>query len=202
MDADVSEPRALLRMAILAEGGLGLVAMILGWFMARPPWQQVAWTAPAVGYGLLAALPLLVALLLVTRYPVGPFKGLRDFVDQFLVPMFDGSTIGQMLLISIVAGIGEELLFRGFLQSWIEQISGLPWLALAIASIVFGLAHAMSVTYAVLAGAIGAYLGWLLMASDNLVVPMVTHAAYDFAALVYLTGRKETTLPDVGHAKP
>ena len=34
-----------------------------------------------------------------------------------------------------------------------------------------------------------AYLGWLWLASDNLLVPIVTHAAYDFAALVYLLRR-------------
>jgi len=63
---------------------------------------------------------------------------------------------------------------------------------LAIASIVFGLAHPMSVTYAVLAGAIGVYWGWLLMASENLLVPIVTHTAYDFVAIVYLTRREAT----------
>lgn len=190
MDADVPESRAIFRIALVAEGGLGLVAVALGWFLARPPWQQIAWNAPAVGHGLLAATPLVVLLLVVTRYPIGPFKQLQDFVRQLLLPLFAKSAVWELLLISILAGFGEELLFRGVLQTGIEQFWGSPWLALAIASVVFGLAHPMSVTYAVLAGAIGAYLGWLLMASDNLLVPIVTHAAYDFVALVYLTRRE------------
>ena len=45
-----------------------------------------------------------------------------------------------------------------------------------------------------LAGLIGIYLGWLLAATDNLLVPIVAHAAYDFLALVYLLHRDRGTL--------
>ena len=40
-----------------------------------------------------------------------------------------------------------------------------------------------------LAALIGVYFGWLLIESGNLFVPVVAHAAYDFAALVYLLRR-------------
>jgi membrane protease YdiL (CAAX protease family) len=38
-------------------------------------------------------------------------------------------------------------------------------------------------TYAVLAGAVGLYLGGLAIVGGGIWVPMVTHAAYDFIAL-------------------
>ena len=37
-----------------------------------------------------------------------------------------------------------------------------------------------------IAGLIGLYLGWLWMATGNLLVPIVTHTVYDFVVLVYL----------------
>jgi len=40
-------------------------------------------------------------------------------------------------------------------------------------------------TYALFAAFIGAYLGWLWIWTGNLLTPMITHADYDFVALVY-----------------
>jgi uncharacterized protein len=54
------------------------------------------------------------------------------------------------------------------------------------ASMVFGLLHAVTITYAVLAALVGAYLGWLALATDSLVGPIIAHSLYDFLALVYL----------------
>jgi membrane protease YdiL (CAAX protease family) len=69
---------------------------------------------------------------------------------------------------------------------------------------VFGLAHPISTTYAVLASLIGIYLGFLFVATDNLLVPIVTHAAYDFLALVYLLSGQPAPTPtesvDVGQS--
>jgi uncharacterized protein len=41
-------------------------------------------------------------------------------------------------------------------------------------------------SYAMLAGVIGLYLGWLWMATGELLLPIAVHALYDFLALVYL----------------
>jgi membrane protease YdiL (CAAX protease family) len=56
----------------------------------------------------------------------------------------------------------------------------------AVTSVVFGLAHLITPLYGVLAALVSVYLGWLFLEYENLVVPMVTHAMYDFVALVYL----------------
>jgi len=58
-------------------------------------------------------------------------------------------------------------------------------LALVLASVVFGAAHLLTWTYAIIAAFIGAYLGLLWIGTGNLLTPMITHAVYDFAALVY-----------------
>jgi membrane protease YdiL (CAAX protease family) len=62
-----------------------------------------------------------------------------------------------------------------------------PWVAIALGAILFGLVHWITFSYAVFAAILGAYLGWLFWHFENLLVPMIVHALYDFAALVYLT---------------
>jgi hypothetical protein len=59
-------------------------------------------------------------------------------------------------------------------------------LGLVVASLAFGAAHLISLTYAILAAFVGAYLGLLWIWTGNLLTPMVTHAAYGFVALVYI----------------
>jgi membrane protease YdiL (CAAX protease family) len=76
-------------------------------------------------------------------------------------------------------------LFRGLLQTGLSTVSSW-WLGLIITSIIFGLLHFVSLLYAVLATLIGLYLGFLFIIFDNLAVPMIVHALYDFVALLYL----------------
>jgi hypothetical protein len=188
-ESQTLETGSVVRLAVVCEGGLLLAALLLGFFLEQPPMAQIEWTVAGLAEGLVAALPLVGFLFLTVRHPVGPLKSIETVVRQLLVPLFRSATWGQLLLISILAGAGEEMLFRGAIQAGIQQYSGSAMLALAIASVLFGLAHPITTTYAVLAGAIGVYLGWLWLATGNLLVPIVTHAAYDFVALWYLTRR-------------
>ena len=63
-----------------------------------------------------------------------------------------------------------------------------PSSAWLIASLLFGLAHAMSKLYFAFAIVVGAFLGWLAWQYHDLTVaPMLAHGLYDFLALVYLS---------------
>lgn len=94
--------------------------------------------------------------------------------------------MAQFALVAVLAGVGEELLFRGVLQTllirWTTLIVGL-----LAASLLFGLAHALSRIYFLLATLIGLYLGCLVIQCNDLVSVMVAHALYDFLALAYLS---------------
>src|SRR6266567_3525912 len=50
---------------------------------------------------------------------------------------------------------------------------------LVLASVLFGVAHAITLTYALLAAAMGAWLGWLWLWCDNLLPAILAHALYD-----------------------
>ena len=179
-----SPPRFVVQ-AMAFEGALAVVACALGWLLPIPPWRQIHWDLAGLGWGIAACVPLLAGMFILRGLRSGPLGRLNRVVDQFVVPLFAKCTLLDFALISIVGGLGEELLFRGLIQAAL-QLAGAA-AGIAIASLLFGLAHIITPTYAVLAALIGVYLGWVWIAADNLLAPIVAHALYDFAALVYLT---------------
>jgi membrane protease YdiL (CAAX protease family) len=189
-DSDQTGPGSIFASALAVELGLLVLALLVGCFLEPSPIEQIHASAVDLLYGLLACLPLLAGLLAITHVSWGPLARLDAFVRRHVVPLFAECRIWQIGLIALLAGIGEEALFRGVLQAGIGKYFGSPAWALAIASVLFGLAHLITPTYAVLAGLIGAYLGWLLLATENLLTPMVAHAVYDFAAILYLLRRE------------
>jgi len=89
------------------------------------------------------------------------------------------------LALGAAAGIGEEMLFRGVMQFELGSKLGSEILAVGITSVVFGALHAVTPLYAGLAALASVYFGWLYLVTGNLMVPIVTHAFYDWAALLY-----------------
>jgi uncharacterized protein len=179
---------------------LALLAVGLGFFMETPPWRRLSWKADAIAWGCAAVVPMVLGLLLIRRAKQGPLARLNRIVDRLLVPLFGACNWMQLALISLVAGVGEELLFRGVVQPvfsiWLGAAAGL-----GLASAVFGLLHAITITYAVLATLVGTYLGWLAIATGNLVAPIITHALYDFIALLILLRIDLKSDPDGSAAK-
>jgi membrane protease YdiL (CAAX protease family) len=102
------------------------------------------------------------------------------FLEEEVFPIFRGASTVELSLLSALAGLGEEVFFRGVLQS---ETGLVP------ASLLFGLAHGPTPPLAGLAAwaaAMGLALGGLYLWSGSLAVAILVHAAYDLAALVYL----------------
>lgn len=191
---DDPQPTETTRLALLFEGGLGLAALGIGWLLGHSPWVglpavSAAQPIAAVGWGLVATGPLLVALLVLDRLPLAALRRLREMASAVILHMFGGASVMQLALVSLVAGFGEELLFRGLVQEGLSRWLG-GWegqlTALVLTSLFFGVCHWLSTTYAVLAALAGAYFGLVLLATQNILAPITAHAAYDFLALVYL----------------
>jgi membrane protease YdiL (CAAX protease family) len=176
----------LLVLAVLFEGGLGLAACGLGLWFGLEPWATFQFSMVRLGQGLVVALPMLAVFVCCIRWTCGPLASIKKTVDELVRPIFQSSTIADLAMISTIAGLGEELLFRGFLQTFLEQYLE-SWPALVLASVLFGLAHPLTATYVVLASAAGLYLGWVFLAWQNLFIVAMAHAVYDFAALLYIT---------------
>ena len=153
------------------------------------PFGQFRLDSGSVGYGIAATLPLLGLLRWCLSTDWGPMRRLVSLVANHLTPYLAGASAGGIVLLSLMAGVGEEVLFRGVVQAGLGE--RLPaWLAVGIASLLFGLAHWLTMSYAVFAALIGVYLGLLFLVTGNLLVPAVTHALYDIVALSVLVRLK------------
>jgi len=177
-----------LRFAIAGEAGMLVAAWAAGYWLGISPLARLRLGPGAVALGVAATVPMCVGLAwtLTTRWR--PARELVDLVVEQLGPVLAGRPAFQLALLAALAGIGEEVLFRGVVQAGLER-----WLpeavALVAASVIFGLAHFASATYAALAGVVGLYLGTVFLLHGSLLVPIVAHSLYDFIALIFVVRR-------------
>lgn len=176
-----------LNLAGLFEGGLVAVAAVLAWWACIDPRNAFEWKWNGVAWGCAATVPTFLLFLVTFAYPMGPLRTMKQFLMHAIAPLLAVCTWYDLILLALLAGVSEELLFRGVLQPWMERDWGQA-AGLIAASVLFGLAHFVTLTYALLAGAMGAYLGWLLDAPGerNLLAPIITHALYDYLAFLVL----------------
>ena len=175
----------IVMLAVFFEAGLAPLSLVLGWLFGHPPLEHFAWSLQDALMGVAATVPLVLMFLAMLRWPIGPLSRVKKFCDHEVVPLLDESSWSEIALISLSAGVGEEMLFRGVIQTSIGSSLGMPW-GLVLASLLFGLFHPISLTYMIIASILGLYLGSVLIVGGNLLTVMVVHALYDFAALGYL----------------
>jgi membrane protease YdiL (CAAX protease family) len=185
METEPSDRRRLMLVGIAVEGGLGGLGLLLGWLLDQPTWAAIRWNGRDAAWGVTACVPMLALFLLCVYWPVGPLRGIKRLTDEILRPLFAECSVLDLAVLSLLAGFGEELLFRGALQGALSRWWG-PATGLVAASAVFGLLHWLSAAYALLVMLMGLYLGGWWLATDNLLVVIVAHGMYDFFALVYL----------------
>ncbi len=161
-----------------------LLALMWADLFDRPATTDIHWSLKSASVGIVAAVPLFLFFVWSLKSKLGLLHHHRHFLESALRPMFGNWSILQLFTISVIAGISEEAFFRGAIQGSLSDHVDVIF-ALLLASGLFGAFHLLTWTYAIIAAFIGAYLGLLWIWSGNLLTPMITHAAYDFAALVY-----------------
>jgi membrane protease YdiL (CAAX protease family) len=148
----------------LAFGGLGLVLSGFAFDALHPPnpheptpWSQLAVVLTFVALGSVVALA-------IVAYSGRLFRGLPAVISVALiagvliaVPLaanyLDRPSVWALVLSNFVgAGFGEEIFFRGYLQSRVDQTFGRPYqclgfefgMGLLVSSLLFGLIHALN----------------------------------------------------------
>jgi membrane protease YdiL (CAAX protease family) len=169
---------------MVAESALVGVAALLGLILRGNPFPfELVLDGPSLWQSLAATLPMLLYLAFATS-PLGmrfsPLRGIHERLRDLAGHAIGGLRGWEIVLLSLAAGAGEEVLFRGVLQ---------PSLGILLTSVLFGLLHAVTVAYLVLTFVISLYFGWLMLATENLVVPILAHALYDTVALFVLRRR-------------
>jgi membrane protease YdiL (CAAX protease family) len=137
---------------------------------------QLSGAAKGVAIGLLAGFAIFSAVVCVAAL-AGAYR--------IVACCSAGQPLRILIGAGIMAGVMEELLFRGILFRWIEEFAG-SWAALTVTSALFGLAHIFnpgatwfsSLSIAVEAGIL---LGGCYMLTRSLWLPIGLHAAWNFA---------------------
>lgn len=192
-DDPIPEPSPAVALG-LVQAALVLAAFPAGWLLGQPPLATLAWDWAGLGWGVVAALPMVGLFFLLYHVPVGPFGPVRRFTEEVVVPLLRRCSLFELFALSLLAGVGEELLFRGVVQAALTQRTDFV-AGLALASLLFGLMHPFTLGYVLLTALLGAYLGLAWVWTGNLLVPVVAHFLYDFVAMVYLTRSPATSSP-------
>lgn len=197
--------------AMVVAVALFVAASALGTYVGKfvPAWGQPA--TAAVHMGITISLVLAVYKLVITRLGERPRDDLPAMgaIRDLALGLATGAVlycmvvavaaalgvyriVGQggtsMLLLGLISegvmpGFMEELLFRGILFRWLEELAG-SWTALVITSALFGLAHILNPgatwfsSFAVAVEA-GLMLGGAYMLTRSLWLPMGLHAAWN-----------------------
>lgn len=114
----------------------------------------------------------------------GRIRALRR-IERRLVALLDMPALRphHALIFGLLAGVPEEILFRGALQ---------PTLGLLVTSLVFGALHAVTLAYFVYAGVAGMLLGALALWRGALWAPVAAHTVVDVIMFALLIRRWQT----------
>lgn len=174
-------------MACYFEAALTLVAIGVGWLTAIDPFADLKFNEQALANGLLLTLPLLLLFFAMQELPLQALEKIRQLLLEALGARLYLCHWTDLLILASIAGFSEEVLFRGALQPWLENVTGITN-GLLISNAIFALVHAVTPLYAALAMLMGLYLGISLDygAERNLLTPIVIHSLYDFIAFIVI----------------
>lgn len=104
---------------------------------------------------------------------------------EFRAALGAPSTLAITVL-AVTSSIGEEVFFRGALQSWL----GLGWTVLIFGFVHGGLNRKLR-AWMVFATLAGAWLGWLTEFTGSLLAPMLCHFTVNYFNLHIVCGQQE-----------
>jgi membrane protease YdiL (CAAX protease family) len=180
-------PDDFFKKACSFEASLIVVAVLLGWIAGIDPFANLYFSETAIAYGVVGTSPLLLLLLSLEQMRGDALVKIKNLLLDTLGPSLHRYHWTDLFMLATIAGISEEILFRGVIQPWMEDAWGMT-IGLLGSNIVFGLVHAVTPLYAVLAALVGLYLGLALDygGERNLLTPVVIHSLYDFLAFMAL----------------
>jgi membrane protease YdiL (CAAX protease family) len=127
-----------------------------------------------LGVGLVPVVALLSRL---QRYVWPGDTAMEKFMSDLLVPVLQAHPILTPLFVGGLAGVFEELLFRGPIQTALMR-KNRPWVAITITAVIFAAAH-LDLHGLALRAALGVFLGWIVWRSGSIFPAMLLHGLYD-----------------------
>ena len=188
-------PVGIVAIAVVLAGNfvfapLSAVLVLVWAYASRTPWHAIGLIRPRSWLATLAlGIAFGVALKLGMKAIVMPLLGADPINHAFRFAVGNAAIIPQMLfLMVVVAGIGEEILFRGYVFERLGKLLGTSRLAtiatVVLAAALFGAAHYgfQGVPGVQQATIVGLLFGAIHAATRALPLLMITHASFDLTA--------------------
>ena len=168
------EAESLSRTQVLIAMGVTAVVLLL----AAKLWVQfgtvrlmsLQWSAIAVLQGLGLGMVITLASAIVYR----AWAAYRQSADYYLALVLKPLVLPDLIWLGLLPGLSEELLFRGVML----PAFGLTLEGVIISSLCFGVLHLSSPrqwSYVAWAATVGVLLGYSVLLTGNLLVPIVAH---------------------------
>lgn len=198
-------PLGILAILIILAGNvlfapLSAVLVLLWVSRSHTSWREIGYVRPRSWIQVLAVGAVFgVAFKLIMKSIVMPLLGAQPINQAFHYLAGNRAAVpGAIYAMIVVAGFGEETVFRGYMFERLGKLFGSSvWaktLIVLLTSVLFGLAH-----YAVqgLPGVeqttiTGLVFGTIFAITGQIFLPMVAHAAFDLTALAIIYWDLET----------
>jgi membrane protease YdiL (CAAX protease family) len=164
--------RGLLKTAALVYLVLTAISLAIAWLAGVDLGSLLRFDWMGAAIGVAAVVPMSIVFF------VAP--DLKDRVVDLLGPALAQCRLFDLVLLAAMAGVSEELLFRGAIEGWLQRYDIVA--AMIVANLLFGAMHPITLVYFLIAAGFGVYFSVLanLGAERNLTAPIVAHAVYDF----------------------
>lgn len=169
--------------------------LVLAWAeWSKTPWRALGLAPPGnwthtITIGVMAgvALKLLMKAIVLPLFGADPVNATYHYLvgNTAALP-------GILLMVIVGAGIGEEIIWRGFLFNRLRKIPQLgpsrDAAVVAISSVLFGLAHYADQGWTGVAQAVvtGAVFGSIYVATGRIWLSAVMHAAFNVTAVLII----------------
>jgi uncharacterized protein len=181
---------------------LSAMLVLLWVYLSQTPWQEIGYVRPkswittaVVGIAFGAAFKLLMKAMVM------PMLGAPAINQAFHYLAGNRAAIpGALWLMIVVAGFGEETLYRGYMFERLGKLFGSSIAAktaiVLITSVIFGLLHypVQRVAGAEQATIVGLIYGAIFAITGRIWVLMFAHAAFDLTAYALIYWNLETNV--------
>ena len=181
-------------------------SLLFAYFSDPKPWQYIGLKRPIKPiYWIFGIASLIIAITLVEytgllnrEINFGPaqqwMQSMEDEAMQQIKFMLGKRTPGELItnliFISLFAGIGEELFFRGVLQRLFIKMFKNPWAGILVAAFIFSVIHFQFYGF-IPRFILGILLGAIYWYSGSLWPAIVAHFAYDAFAVILIYFRPD-----------
>ncbi len=131
-----------------------------------------------IGVGVVGAINLF-GRLQRTVWPPNP--EMEKLVNDLFLPLLQAQPVLTALFVGVFAGVFEELLFRGPIQTALMRKTR-PWTAIMVTALIFAAAH-LDLHGLPIRFALGIGLGWVVWRTGSIVPAILFHGLYDAVTL-------------------